>query len=292
LFDSQPKLDAEALATCRQLAGLTFPWDITRSLELALLKTFCVPSISGLLHRTGEFEQRPRKRYDDTALMVAELLRHGPDSAIGTAVIHRMNRIHGHYAISNDDFIYVLSTFVAEPIRWVERYGWRSLTPTEQEALFRFWRHVGTRMEISDLPTTLQTLMAWNQRVEEQVFQVAPSNRLVAEATLSMLLRDWPPPLRAPLAVGLRGLLDRATTKSLGWPSAPSWWRELLRTCLRLRSRLNFYWQELRPHRPTHFYSEHPTPSYGAQFTLEQLGPTPLLAHLNGRPPDVEEGSR
>ena len=45
---------------------------MARALELALLKTFCLPSISGLLHRTGEFEQRPRKRYDDTGLMVAE----------------------------------------------------------------------------------------------------------------------------------------------------------------------------------------------------------------------------
>ena len=37
---------------CRELAGELFPWDTTRSLELALLKTFCVPSISDLLQRT------------------------------------------------------------------------------------------------------------------------------------------------------------------------------------------------------------------------------------------------
>ena len=43
------------MALCHQLAGFRFPWDITRSLELALLKTFCLPSISGLLQRTGEF---------------------------------------------------------------------------------------------------------------------------------------------------------------------------------------------------------------------------------------------
>jgi len=118
-------LDGKAVAICRQLAGTAFPWDITRSLELALLKTFCLPSISGLLSRTGEFQQRPRKRYDDTGLMVAELLRHGPDSPAGATVISRMNRIHGAYAICNEDFLYVLSTFVAEPIRWLERYGWR-----------------------------------------------------------------------------------------------------------------------------------------------------------------------
>ena len=80
-------LDDASLACCRDLAGRLFPWDINRALELALLKTFCLPSISALLSRTGEFEQRPRKRYDDTGLMVAELLRLGPDSPGGRAVI-------------------------------------------------------------------------------------------------------------------------------------------------------------------------------------------------------------
>ncbi|MFM9047244.1 MAG: oxygenase MpaB family protein [Cyanobium sp.] len=278
---SPPRLDGEALAICRQLAGLTFPWDITRSLELALLKTFCVPSISGLLHTTGEFERRPRKRYDDTALMVAELLRHGPDSPIGSAVISRMNRIHGHYAIGNDDYIYVLSTFVAEPIRWLERYGWRPLTPSEEQALFRFWWHVGGLMDIRDVPTTLDGLMAWNQRVEDEVFRVSPTNQLVAEATLAMLLNDWPTLLHPALAGGLRGLLDPAVTASLGWPPAPSWWRELLRAGLRIRSRGSHMRQHLQPSRPTRFYSQQPTRSYGAQFALDQLGPPPLLERLN-----------
>jgi hypothetical protein len=75
-----------------------------------------------------------------------------------------MNSIHGQYAISDDDFIYLLSTFVEEPIRWLERNGWSSLTLLEQEAMFRCWDHVGGRMPIRNVPTTLQELMAWNQR--------------------------------------------------------------------------------------------------------------------------------
>ena len=214
-------LDPDAIAICRHLAGVLFPWDITRALELALLKTFCVPSIAGLLDRTGEFEKRPRKRYDDTGLMVAELLRHGPDSAAGSAVIARMNRIHGHYAIGNDDFLYVLSTFVAEPIRWLERYSWRPLSAIEQQALYRFWRRVGQRMGLVTIPD------------------------------------------------------------SLGWPLAPPALQSAIRAALRVRSRLANGWQRLVPPRGSRFYSERPTPSYGARFQLEQLGPPPLLQALN-----------
>ena len=276
-------LDPQAAALCHRLAGLAFPWDITRALELALLKTFCVPSISGLLQRSGEFEQRPRKRYDDTGLMVAELLRHGPDSEAGAAVIGRLNRIHAGYAIANDDFLYVLSTFVAEPIRWLERYGWRPLSEPEQQALFRFWRRVGARMGLHGLPESLEAMLAANERVEREVFRAAASNRRIAEATLAMLLNDWPEPLRPALAGLLRGLLEPEVARSLQWPVAPAWRRELVRAALRARSRLANLGQRLRPPQRARFYSQRPTPSYGTRFRLEQLGPPALLARL-GRP--------
>lgn len=57
------------------MTGYEFPWDIIRSLEVALMKTFCSPRVSGLLHRTGEFRRHRQKRYDDTALLVADLCK-------------------------------------------------------------------------------------------------------------------------------------------------------------------------------------------------------------------------
>jgi hypothetical protein len=277
-----------AEATAHRLAGELFPWDLTRALELALLKTFCVPSISGLLARTGEFERRPRKRYDDTGLMVAELLRHGPSSPAGAAVIDRMNRIHGHYAIGNDDFLYVLSTFVAEPIRWLARYGWRPLTPLEQEHLFLFWRGIAERMGIAALPDSLEALLALNERVESQAFTPAATNRRIAEATLAMLLADWPPPLRPALRRVLIGLLDRQTCAALGWSVAPGWLQGLVLQGLRTRSRAAVLVaagrRALGRPAPARFYSQCPSPSYGASFRLEQLGPPPLLEGLT-RPP-------
>ena len=276
-----PALDAGTLLLCQALAGRLFPWDSNRALELALLKTFCLPSISALLQRTGEFEQRPRKRYDDTGLMVAELVRLGPDSPGGRAVIERLNRIHGHYAISQADFAYVLSGFVAEPIRWLQSYGWRPLSAAEQQALFRFWDHVGALMGISERPASLEVLLALNTRVERELFQAAASNRRVADATLAMLLTDCPPPLRRPLAAVLRGLLEPQVLASLGWRPAPPWLAALVRGGLRLRSRLLNLRQRLRPARRQRFYSERPTPSYGKQFQLQQLGPPAMLERLN-----------
>ena len=48
---------------CRYMAGYEFPWDLTRALELALFRTFCIPSIAALLDQTGEFHHRPHLGY-------------------------------------------------------------------------------------------------------------------------------------------------------------------------------------------------------------------------------------
>jgi hypothetical protein len=47
-----------------------------------------------------------------------------------------MNAIHARFAIANDDFLYVLSTFVFEPIRWNARFGWRPMTEAEKLGWF------------------------------------------------------------------------------------------------------------------------------------------------------------
>src|SRR5215211_1133051 len=66
------------------MTGYEFPWDVVRALEVALMRTFCSPSISKLLHRTGEFGRHGQKRYDDTALLVAEFMHHGYEGERGS----------------------------------------------------------------------------------------------------------------------------------------------------------------------------------------------------------------
>jgi len=136
-------------------------------------------------------------------------------------------------------------------------------------------------MGIAGLPTTLEQLMALNQRVETTLFAAAASNRRVADATLAMLLSGWPAPLSRLLAGVLRGVLPDSVATSLGWDPAAVWLQRLVRHALRTRSRLLNGWQRLRPPHRSRFYSERPTPSYGRQFQLEQLGPPPLLERLN-----------
>ncbi|MGZ6793438.1 MAG: oxygenase MpaB family protein, partial [Mycobacteriales bacterium] len=96
----------------RTTALLEFPWDVQRALELALYRTFAIPTIASLLDDTGEFRLRAQRRYDDTGLLLITVVDSGPDSPAGRAAISRINRLHARFAISNDDFLYTLGTFV------------------------------------------------------------------------------------------------------------------------------------------------------------------------------------
>ena len=144
----------------------------------ALARARVLPHLRGAVDR-GAARARPasspggaQKRYDDTQILISAFCEHGYDSDLGRRAIRRMNRIHGRFEIANDDFLYVLSTMVFEPIRWNARFGWRPLIEIEKLATFHFWREVGRRMAIRDLPERLRRVRAVQRRVRTRALRV------------------------------------------------------------------------------------------------------------------------
>ena len=274
LLNEIRRLDPER--DCQRIVHLDacfeFPWDTTRALELALFRTFAVPSIGGLLDSTGEFPQRAQKRYDDTDLLISSFCEAGYDSDLGRRAIRRMNQIHGRFPIANEDFLYVLSTFVFEPFRWNARFGWRPLIEVEKEATFRFWREIGRRMAIRDVPETLADFERFNVEFEREHFAYSDAGRSVADATMTMFIR-WFPGL--PIRVGRRaihGLLDDHLLDALGYPRPAPALRRAVHAGLRARGRASRLLGERR--RPR-IRTEMRHRSYRRGYVVEELGPPP-----------------
>jgi hypothetical protein len=217
-------------------AGFEFPWDYQKSLEMALFRTYCVPTISGLLERTGEFERRPQKRYDDTAVLMAELVEHGYDSPRGREALRVVNRQHGRYEISNDDMLYVLATFIYDPIEWLSRYGWRLLTRNEQLASFHFYRAVGTRMGIRDVPAGFDEFLAFKEAYEQAHFVFAESNRRIGQYTLDLFCSWYPSVARSAVSRAVVAMLDPLMVRAFGFVAPPAWVGALGRFALRVRA--------------------------------------------------------
>lgn len=253
------------LSTCYD-----FPFDTTRALEFALFRTFCVPSISALLDRTGEFSKRSQKRYDDTDIIVSELLEWGYDSERGKRALRRLNQVHGRFAIANEDFLYVLSTFIFEPIRWNERFGWRLLCEQERLGYFYFWREVGRRMNIRDIPADYRVFERFNMDYERQHYRFTEANRRVGGATRELFV-SWFPSFLAPVVRStIYALLDDRLIESFGFPQSSRLMRWLVPGALRLRAGFARW---LPPLKKPRLRTEMGHPTYPDGYMIEHLGP-------------------
>ncbi len=252
------------------IGSYEFPFETQRSLEFALFRTFAVPTISGLLASTGHFAKHGQKRYDDTSLIIAEIAENGYDSDRGRAAIRRMNQIHHHFTISNDDYLYVLSTFIFEPSRFGRLLSWREATYNEKLANYTFWYEIGRRMNIQNIPDTLEAFDQFNRDYERDHFCYAPSNHQVADASVRVFLQ-WYPAFMRPLARQvIYALMDDPLLDAVGFPKPPHVWRWSVRKLLRLRAML-VKWS---PRRPKPFLlTQTATRTYPSGYDIDDLGP-------------------
>jgi hypothetical protein len=247
-----------------------FAFDTTRALELALYRTYCVPSISALLDSTGEFRDRAQKRYDDTDLIVSTLMEWGYETPRGLAALRRMNQIHARFTIANDDFLYVLSTFVFEPIRWNARFGWRPLCDQETLALHIFWREVGRRMGIREIPEAIEDFERFNREFERTRFRFSEANRRIGLVTRTLFLSWFPRPLRPLVGPAIDAMLDDSLIEAFGFPRPGRAARFAVARALRLRARLL---PALPPRRYPRLRSELRTRTYPDGHDITRLGP-------------------
>ncbi|WP_461665763.1 oxygenase MpaB family protein [Gordonia sputi] len=164
-----------------------YPWDTVQSLSFALFRTFAIPSIGKLLYDTGEFTERTQKRYDDTNLIIDTVVEAGFGAGHGREAIRRMNGMHGSYQISNEDFIYVLATFVVCPFHWLAKYGWRAPTRNEIDGATNFYREMGRLMGLKNIPETYEDFDQLLADYERDNFAFDDKSRAVSDSTLDLL---------------------------------------------------------------------------------------------------------
>ncbi|HKR06662.1 MAG TPA: DUF2236 domain-containing protein [Bacteroidia bacterium] len=256
------------------MTGYEFPWDVVRSLEVALMRTFCSPAVSHLLHRTGEFRKQGQKRYDDTALLVAEFMQNGYESEKGARAIAHTNKIHGFYKIANDDFLFVLSTFIFLPMQWIDAFGWRKTSENERQALYYFFTEVGKRMNIKNIPGSLNDFEKFAHDYEKKNFVFEETNRAVGNATVN-IVKGWMPFFAKPFVLPvMKCLLDDGMIKALGYSPSPALLKSSVNAAMKLRAaclrKITF------KKYPSFVTTEH-NRTYPKGYNIEQLGPAGLV---------------
>lgn len=142
-----------------------------------------------------------------------------------------MNFLHGLYRkagkISDEDMLYTLSLFALEPIRWNQKYDWRTLTDLELCAMGVYWKDLGGAMEIpfdllkpykgatNDSLSWLQALQAWSLTYEKDHMVPHSMNKKMSQATLDIALFNVPLFLRPFTLNMIRALLEPRLRKAM-----------------------------------------------------------------------------
>ncbi|MFB8777567.1 oxygenase MpaB family protein [Streptomyces broussonetiae] len=267
-------LHEDASEIHRLSTAYEFPWDYTRALELALYRTYAVPSIGRLLAETAELTDRAQKRYDDTSLLLDAIVEHGFDSEQGRTAVRRINQMHHRYDISNDDMRYVLCTFVVTPRRWIDAYGWRRLSGHEVVAATVHYRTLGRRLGIKDVPDSYEAFEECLDAYEDAHFAWDPSARRVSDATLDLMGSWYPRPLAPLLRTATLSLLDDSLLRAFRYRPPGAATRALVRRAVRTRGRVV---RLLPPRRQPHFARQNrEIKGYPNGYQLNELGTWPV----------------
>jgi hypothetical protein len=170
--------------------------DTRTGLSLALYRTFAVPRIAELLEHTGEIRRQPHKRTLDTGILMYELIAAGTSAPRGREVIRMLNKMHHRWPITDEDYRYVLTTFIVVPTRWIDQHGARATTDAEKEAVTVFYGEVGRLMAIKEPPTTYRDAAQLLDSYEAANVAYSPAGAALMSATQHVVADRLPPPLR------------------------------------------------------------------------------------------------
>lgn len=180
----QGKVELHYQAIVKYLANHDAPIDFLISGELAQIQTFAIPSISKLLQRTRQYQDNGVKRLDDTRAILTECMTDSVESHRGQHMVKHLNWIHGHYDISNDDYLYTLALFIVEPARWMEKFGYRPLSNREKYAGFLAFKSLGEAMNIKHIPATRDEFVTWYQNYRRQHMTYHSDNKRVTDGLI------------------------------------------------------------------------------------------------------------
>lgn len=200
---------------------------------VAFMKQVAVPAMARILYRRGggDIMRFPVQRNDDTLLFFGQLLDHGATSPTGRAWVARLNQIHAHFPIRNDDSLYTLSTLALDPHQITAGLGHSPFTPPELEGQWRFWRSVAELQGLKDVPETRDSLHEWARSYEQREYAATSDGRAVARALIDAFAEQVLPRHLQPYAAQIISALCPSDLRQVHDLPHPSW---LLRCATRL----------------------------------------------------------
>ncbi|KAG0044105.1 hypothetical protein BGZ83_010657 [Gryganskiella cystojenkinii] len=284
-----PKNPNDTDLIVKHVIGYDYPFEMFLGLNLGFYRTFCSPTIAGVYRNTGVIANTADKRVCDTDLLIYIWMDYGLDSELGKASYEHLSKIHGLHASKtrNADFIFVLCCLVADGIQFSDDFGWKKMDPKEKEAFWEFFRRVGERMELKDIPDSLEECHAFvDKYIEDDRSTRASKAGVALTKVITDLVCEWyylAPPFLCRMAVSvLLYKLGPTFHAKLGLKKPSAFSFGVINTALWARKQLLHF---VPPRSYPYKLSDAILSSkYGHPISkqiIAQVGPVDMLANIN-----------
>ncbi|BFZ64408.1 hypothetical protein YB2330_005551 [Saitoella coloradoensis] len=273
------------------------------ALQFALFRTYAIETIASLLLKTGNFTDPKKmiKRYVDTAQLISEWVYNPLDHTRARLAFARTKWLHDRYGakISRDDLLYTLGCFMFVPVQMVGALDWRGFEGVEREASFVYWREIGERLGIEDIPGSYGELYVWWKEYENTHSRHNEASDNLATLTMDVITFQVPVILKEPVKKLMICVMDDKLRSSMGIPASPAICHTIFNTIITIRKFVyrNFLlprasWNPYRtinenPNPKTGRYiprGEAPEPWYMPETWWGMYGPYSWIQRLRGQP--------
>ncbi|KAI1439893.1 hypothetical protein F5Y02DRAFT_424805 [Annulohypoxylon stygium] len=138
----------------RSLINAEFPFLFVKGIELALFRTYAIPTISSLLDKTAVLSSKSSvpRRYSETWALFVEFALADWGSERWIQAMGRTRAIHAAYRkagkVREDDMLYTLAVLATQPVRLINTWEWRRLTDDELSAIGTLYRGLAEAFDI------------------------------------------------------------------------------------------------------------------------------------------------
>jgi hypothetical protein len=128
-----------------------------------------------------------------TRQLIRTLIYFGLDSEKGQHAIATINHAHRFVQAENDDYLYVLSTFFLEPLRWNAAFEKQLISPQDQQTVIDFWCEVGEKMSIKHRFNTLADWQTFQREYEDNYMGYSEQGHKLAIRSIEELVKQAAP---------------------------------------------------------------------------------------------------
>jgi hypothetical protein len=160
---------------------------------MAFIRQVSDPEIAEIVYRNGEGRiiKSAYERANETLHFFGNWYRNGPNSEKGIESINKMNAIHKNFNISNPQYIYTLATILVYPNQIRDLVGLKQRSDNEKKILTNFWKAVGQRMHLVDLPKSYQEFTTYYTEYEKQNFRFSEAGLACCQALIDEFATRW-----------------------------------------------------------------------------------------------------